>query len=372
MIDYNKYSDYRSDYFPVRHRRKDLFSMNIRVSSEYRGKIRDIRSYDARLGGYILSLKDYVELVAEAHAVNVHWSTKIEGNKLSLDEVRKSSREIMSSSTRIAHNPGPYQEIVNHLYSYFMDDMLALPWDLSTVASIHGILMKDTGEECTPGSIREEEEMQVTDGKGTTTFIACPASHVRDELQELLDWMDESPYDPMITAILFFYQFESIHPFTEGNGRTGRTLFHILMQEMGFRRFNLCKLEDKLLGNSAVYYSLLEYTGEKQDYTPLAEFFIDCIEEAYREAVREFSEKDLLKDMDDDSRNISMKARGTGDWFSVGDAKAWINGLSEQSVRSRLASMVEKGVLEKEGHTRSTRFRFIDPFRTLNGIVRGG
>ena len=209
MVDYSKYSDYRSDFFPVRHTKKDLYSMNIRVSEEYRRKIRSIRSYDGRLGSFILSLDDHVKLVAEAHAVNVHWSTKIEGNKLSLDEVRKSSTEVMASKTRINRDPGPYQEIVNHLYSYFIDDALSLPWDLFTISSIHGLLMKDTGEECVPGSIRVDEQMQVTDGNGTVTFIACPASNVRNELQELVDWLDDSPYDPLITAILFFYQFES-------------------------------------------------------------------------------------------------------------------------------------------------------------------
>ena len=87
MIDYRKYASYRSDYHPVRHRKKDLFSLNLKLSPEYRGKLMGIWSKDDLLGDFILSLNDYGELVSEAHAVNVHWSTKIEGNKLSLEEV---------------------------------------------------------------------------------------------------------------------------------------------------------------------------------------------------------------------------------------------------------------------------------------------
>ena len=372
MIDYRKYASYRSDYHPVRHRKKDLFSLNLKLSPEYRGKLMGIWSKDDLLGDFILSLNDYRELVSEAHAVNVHWSTKIEGNKLSLEEVRESSRQVMASKVRIAHNPGPKQEIINHLYSYFMGDELHIPWSLSTAELIHRMLMTDTGENCSPGQIRETEEMEVTDGSGRVTFKACPAKHVRTELNDLMEWVNESPYDPMVTAVAFFHEYESIHPFTEGNGRTGRTMFHVLMQELGFRRFNLCKLEDKLLSESGIYYSLLEYTDEKGDYTPLIEFFIDCIDHAYEEAVKEFSERDLIKDMDENSRKITIRARKTMEWFSISDAVTWVSGLSDQSVRSRLASLVDKGVLEKEGQTRSTRFRFSDPFRNMKEIVRKG
>ena len=167
-----------------------------------------------------------------------------------------------------------------------------------------------------------------------------------------------------------FHEYESIHPFTEGNGRTGRTLFHVLMQELGFRRFNLCKLEDKLLSNSAVYYSLLEYTDETGNYTPLTEYFIDCIEAAYEEAVSDYSQRDLLREMDEDTRKIAMRARESMEWFTIADAMGWTRGLTEQSIRARLSSLVDKGVLEKEGRTRSTRFRFSDPFRSLKETVR--
>ena len=115
----------------------------------------DIWSKDDLLADYILSFKDYEELVSDAHAVNVHWSTKIEGNKLSLEEVRESSRKITASKARIAHNPGPKQEIINHLYSYFMEEELHLPWSLSMVELIHRMLMTGTGENCVLGNSSE-------------------------------------------------------------------------------------------------------------------------------------------------------------------------------------------------------------------------
>lgn len=140
------------------------------------------------------------------------------------------------------------------------------------------------------------------------------------------------------------------------------------MQELGFGKFGLCKVEDKLLKESSIYYSILEYTDHTGDYTPTVRFFIDCICDAYYEALDEFSAKDVLKDMDENMRTIASRSRSEKDWFSIADVVGWVKGLSEQSVRNKLSELVDLGVLEKEGRTRSTRFRFADPFREIKKI----
>lgn len=283
----------------------------------------------------------------------MHWSTRIEGNRLSLEEARESSRRVFRSKERIRErNPGPRQEILNHLYSYFFGEETKLPWDLDNVRLLHRFLMDGTGEDCRPGEIRRNEEMAVRSDDGIETFIACPAVHVEDELAHLLEWTNTSAYDPMITAVVFFHEFESIHPFTEGNGRVGRSMFHILMQELGFVNFNLCRFEDKIVGNSRIYYALLEYTDSYGDYTPLTEYFIDCTHQAYSEAVEYCTEKDALKDMDFNGRAIALRARESGEWFSVHDAGIWTKNLTDQTVRMKLNVLVDLGILEKEGQTR--------------------
>ena len=212
--------------------------------------------------------------------------------------------------------------------------------------------------------------MSVTSEDGTETFHACPMVHVERELDQLLEWIDNSPLDPVVSAVIFFHEFESIHPFTEGNGRTGRSLLHILMQEYGLQNFNLCILDVKLLENSSVYYSLMEYTDDSGDYTPIVEFFVNCIHRAYSEAIELFSSKDLLKDFDDNTWCIVQHARDSGEWFSVNDAVTWGRGQGEQTVRNRLSKLIEKDVLEKEGFTRSTRFRYIDPLRDISDYLK--
>lgn len=62
---------------------------------------------------------------------------------------------------------------------------------------------------------------------------------------------------------------------------------------------------------------------------------------------------------------MAVGARRHRTWFSIQDACRWIEGIGEQSVRHRLNRLVEMGVLEKSGMTRSTVFRFSDPFRAI-------
>jgi len=103
------------------------------------------------------------------------------------------------------------------------------------------------------------------------------------------------------------------------------------MQELGYRNFNLCKMEDKLLGNTDVYYSLMRYTDGTGDYTPLIEFFADCIHDAYAEAVVEYGGggKDVLKGLDESSRSLAIEARRYMGWFSIQDACGWTEGIGE-------------------------------------------
>ena len=368
-VDYDNYRSYSVDGYPVRHKCKVIGHASVRLDNGCREKISFIRYADDRLGKFLLTSEDYAEYAADANAVNVHWSTKIEGNPLSLETAKRLSEQIIRSRDRkVSADSGYEQELINHLYSCFFRKEFPLPWTLETVCRMHRILMSGTCEKCDPGMIREEE-MSVISETGIETFIACPAVHVKSELEDLLRWVSESPYESIVTAVLFFHEFESIHPFTEGNGRCGRSLFRVLMQEFGFEKFGLCKVEDKLLKESTVYYSLLEYTDQTADYTLIVRFFIDCICDAYQETLEEFSSKDVLKDMDGNTRIIVLRSRSEKDWFTLSEATGWVKGLSEQSVRSKLSELVDLGVLEKEGRTRSTRFRFADPFREIKKIA---
>lgn len=354
------YSRYKVDGYPVRHKEKVPFYPMLSLSQDVRQMMREIREMDRSLDDLILSGSDYEDLVLDAYASNIHWSTKIEGNRLTMDEVRELTRRY--SNGEMKESPkGPVQEILNHLGSMFSQGLFKQPWTMETVVDVHRILMKGVGQ-TEPGRIREVE-VSVTDVDGFEYFIPCPAINVTRELCSLVDWANNSPFGEIVTATLFFHEFESIHPFEDGNGRTGRVLFQMLLRELGLKNCELCKFEESLLSDQETYYNLLAYTDKTGNYTPLVTYVTESLLHAYSEALDVFSEKDRLRGMEENTRRIALIAKDVGS-FTLQDATAWVS-IGESALKKKLDDLVDAGILHKEGKTRAMRYVFSDPFADL-------
>ena len=87
------YSKYVVTRFPVRHKKKIPFNPIITINSETRSMINEIKLLDSELGKYLLSGQDYYDLVLDAYSSNIHWFTKIEGNRMTLEEVKSLATE---------------------------------------------------------------------------------------------------------------------------------------------------------------------------------------------------------------------------------------------------------------------------------------
>jgi Fic family protein len=361
--DISQYSEYTADLrYPIKHKRKVPFDPMIRLGLEYRERFNEIRKMDYRLDAIILTAGDYFDLVKDVCSSNIHWSTSVEGNPLSHEDVRRISTSFLSGEKRKEKRDGPMQEILNHLYSHFTADRFRMPWDVDIVKATHRMLTDRTGITGTPGKIRDHDSV-ITGKDGFEYMIPCPAKSINEELTSLLSWTGESPYDPLVTATLFFHEFESIHPFTDGNGRTGRTLFQILLQELGLKNSKLCRSEEEILGSLTTYYGLLGYTDQTLDYRPMIMYISGSIHSAYVKALKEFEDKNVLKGLDEASKTIAIRSKREP-WFSISDASSWVS-LGDQRLAHKLNELVDMGVLEKGGRTKATRFRFKDPFAHL-------
>ena len=339
-----------------------------RLNMRYREVIREIRKIDGELSRMVLSDADYSTLVVGTYSTNVHWSVKVEGNSLPIQEVRRLS---MLFSRGDVDEPldSNKREIFNHMYSYFAKDEFSLPWNVGTIKELHRRLMENVDRKEQLGEFRDEPTSFV--GKdGQDYYIACPPAKIDEEMDSLMEWLRSSPYDELITSIVFLEAFESIHPFKVGNGRVGRTLFQMLLHEMGLRNSKLCRIDEELLSDDGTYYSLLIYTEATRDYCPLIMFVAESLLRSYRKAFEMFSEKDLVPRMDGYMLEIVRNAKAV-DNFTVMDASNWLTGISEQSVRLKLKALTEMDVLEKTGQTRSQRYSFKDPFRRLRKELTG-
>jgi len=101
---------------------------------------------------------------------------------------------------------------------------------------------------------------------------------LRDMLSNLFNWMNaKDGVHPIIKAAIAHYQFESIHPFTDGNGRTGRILVVLYLVEQGLIEAPVLFLSGEILRDKEIYYSLLQSTHESQDFLPYLMWFVQVI-----------------------------------------------------------------------------------------------
>ena len=120
-------------------------------------------------------------------------------------------------------------------------------------------------------------------------------------LQAKLDnWADfmhnSTEFDPLVRLAVQHYQFEAIHPFADGNGRTGRILNILFLVEHGLLDSPILYLSRYIISNKAAYYRLLQKVTREQDWTPWILFILDGVEETCRwttdkiKAIRELME----------------------------------------------------------------------------------
>jgi Fic family protein len=117
---------------------------------------------------------------------------------------------------------------------------------------------------------------------------------LRDLLDNLFDWMNaKDDIHPIIKAAIAHYQFESIHPFTDGNGRTGRIMVVLYLIEQKLLNTPALFLSGEILKSREEYYSLLQTTRENEDFIPYLIWFVKLV---YRASIQSITRANNVRD----------------------------------------------------------------------------
>ncbi|HUT27094.1 MAG TPA: Fic family protein [Methanomassiliicoccales archaeon] len=342
------------------------FKPDVKVPSEFKQRIMQIQQYDFELSRFVLKAEDLSEIIFNSYSSNVHWSTKLEGNPLTEDEVKRITRDTMTETTRTEAPNGPTQEIINHLGVLSGSANYRLPWDENKIQALHRQLLSNTNYSGLTGSYRVSEGV-IQENDGTAVFYATPPDAIKGQMDYLIDWINNysTAYHPVVSATIMFHEFESIHPFSDGNGRTGRSLFHLYLQQNGLPNSYLCKVDENVLKDKESYYQLLAYTDYSKSYSELIDYMSDCILNSYSDAVEYLKTKDLMSSgLNELSKRLIIKGKNTNGWFKASDAYSWIDGRGEQTVRAHLNELCEDDIFEKRGYTKSLEYKFKDPLES--------
>ncbi|MEX2210243.1 MAG: Fic family protein [Gaiellaceae bacterium] len=155
-------------------------------------------------------------------------SSRIEGTMTTLSDVYASEAQL-----RLEIAPD-VQEVLNYLtaYRYGLGRLGTLPLSLRLLRELHGQLMEGVrGAEKRPGEFRTYQNFIGGGSEATARFVPPPPLEMKTCLDDLDKFMHDRSLRPLVQAAVLHYQFETIHPFGDGNGRVGRLLMGLFLND---------------------------------------------------------------------------------------------------------------------------------------------
>ena len=189
-------------------------------------------------------------LQKDARIRNTHSSTAIEGNPLTLEQVRL----LEEGHVLPTEPPRATREVLNHLAGlrYIEKHVAKKPITHKDVLKLHTIIAKGVMNQGEAGRYRD---IQVYVGR----YTPPSPDLVSGLMAELLEWWNEpsSKWSPVVSSAIVHYQFEDIHPFADGNGRTGRALALWELYRRGFDTHHIFSVDEVYWENRPRYYEAL-------------------------------------------------------------------------------------------------------------------
>ena len=163
-----------------------------------------------------------------------------------------------------------------------------LPLSIRLLCDAHRVLMQGVrGTGKMPGEVRRSQNWIGGSRAGNARFVPPPAEQVPDALSALERWLhDDSDLPPLVRTGLAHVQFETIHPFLDGNGRIGRLLIALLVEHWGLLEQPLLYLSLAFRRQQQEYYARLAAVRSEGDWEGWIGFFLGCVCEAADDGVR--------------------------------------------------------------------------------------
>ena len=231
-------------------------------------------------------------------------SAQIEGTQASLEDL------LAYEQGKVPQNIDDVEEVVNYIKAlkYGLRRLTKLPMSVRLIKEMHAILMQGArGAGKHPGEVRRSQNWIGPPGSTLTDarFVPPPSQEAKEALGDLERYMHSSKQHPLVTCALIHYQFETIHPFLDGNGRLGRLLITLFLSWKEVLSQPLLYLSYYLKRNKQEYFDRLEWVREKGDYEQWVEFFVDGIIEMAKLTVADT--KKILALREKDHRKLGSK-----------------------------------------------------------------
>lgn len=329
-----------------------------------------------RLDGAIVTLPNpdlFVYMYVRKEAV---LSSQIEGTQSSLQNLLAAEARINDPGA-----PADVGEVVNYVkaMNHGLARLSELPVSVRLIREIHGILLTGVrGGRLTPGELRTSQNWIGPAGctLKEAVFVPPPPHEVPQALAELERFLHSKTALPVLVQVALAHaQFETTHPFLDGNGRIGRLLITFLLTERRLLTHPVLYLSHYFRRYRSEYYDRLQAVRDAGDWEGWVEFFLRGVIEVSGEATRTAAA--ILRMREEHRRKITEqmgRAAGNGHRImerlfyrpivTVRTVREWL-GCTPPAANNLVNRLERLGLLrEVTGYARNRRFRF-DPYLRL-------
>lgn len=343
-----------------------MYNPNFSISSKINNLIAEIQEARVKIDSASILPEQEIALRYKATIESVHSSTSIEGNPLNQNQVKQ------ALAGKLNHWERSVIEVTNYKKGWdwvISEAKQNCPITLDKVLSLHSIVMQDLLPKEKAGHVRPGPIyiVDIEGNKEVLKYTGPEASHVKSLLSELFTWVNKNPLKlhPVLLAGIFHYEFVSIHPFSDGNGRVTRLLVKLILDQADYDFRGSLVLDKYYWQNQAKYYEALNRTDNYDDQRVANQDpWLDYYVTGFHEIVKDLGEQiNLLRHLSTNQSEMRLNPDeiqildyiqqfGQINLRDVLDMRK----ISERTAQRRLKALLDRGLITKKGDGKNTTY----------------
>ncbi len=305
--------------------------------------------------------KSLKQLKSVATIQSVGASTRIEGSKLTDNEVEELINQIDISKIEDRDS----QEVVGYFNALDLisDSFTNIEINENSIKNLHNLLLKlSKKDDWHRGDYKQHTNaVQATFPDGTKQVIfktTEPGFPTEIAVKSLIDWYQlEKEVHPLISCAAFVYDFLSIHPFQDGNGRLSRLLTTLLLLKSGYKWVEYVSFEHEIENNKKTYYRILrtcQAQRPNEDITEWIDFFLESLINLQNKLEKKLEVNGLIANLSPKEKEVLTYIDNKVGCKSGEIARA-LN-ISKPTIKRILSDLIKKELIIKHGRGAGTNY----------------
>ena len=332
-----------------------------KLLAEANRQIGELNAYSLLIPNVDLYIKMHVKIEANK-------SSRIEGTRTTVEE------DLLDVTDINPEKRDDWEEVQNYVKAtnYGVERIKnGFPVCTRLIRELHKILMQGVrGEHKTPGEFRTSQNWIGGSMPSNAVYVPPPHTEIAECLTDFEKFINNEEIDTpdLIKIAILHYQFESIHPFLDGNGRIGRLLVPLYIQSKGMLEKSCLYISDYIERNKDTYYDMLTRVRTHNDMIAWIKFFLESVIETSKTAKEKFRNVvELTMEIDKVIVNLPVKSDNVKKVIDVLYNEPVINRkklcditkIKEGTIKNIINCLLENNIIvETTGYSRNQIFTF--------------